>query len=140
NDELAQHWARIRNVRKVVLGALEVERREKRLGSSLDSTPVVWLQNAKDMEAIQQMADGSADDFFADVCITSALTLRTSAPDDSGFTLDDVPGVVVDPRPATGVKCARSWKFFDPATADAAYPDISPRDAIAVRQWDASNG
>jgi isoleucyl-tRNA synthetase len=35
---------------------------------------------------------------------------------------------------ARGVKCARSWKYFDPATADPAYPDVTPRDAEALRE------
>jgi isoleucyl-tRNA synthetase len=38
---------------------------------------------------------------------------------------------------ATGVKCARSWKYFDPATALAGFPDITPRDAEAVKEWGA---
>jgi isoleucyl-tRNA synthetase len=41
---------------------------------------------------------------------------------------------------APGVKCARSWKYFDPATADLRYPDITPRDAEAVAAWDAARG
>ena len=35
---------------------------------------------------------------------------------------------------ARGVKCARSWNYFDPATADPAYPDVTPRDAEALRE------
>jgi isoleucyl-tRNA synthetase len=35
---------------------------------------------------------------------------------------------------ATGVKCARSWRYFDPATADPEYPDVTPRDAKALRE------
>jgi isoleucyl-tRNA synthetase len=38
------------------------------------------------------------------------------------------------------VKCARSWKYFDPLTADPNYPDITPRDAEAVRAWDEARG
>jgi len=44
-------------------------------------------------------------------------------------------GVAVSCARAGGVKCARSWKYFDPATADPAFPDITPRDAAAVREY-----
>jgi len=44
-------------------------------------------------------------------------------------------GVSVTSTRAPGVKCARSWKYFDPATADPVYPDITPRDAAAVREY-----
>jgi isoleucyl-tRNA synthetase len=36
---------------------------------------------------------------------------------------------------AGGIKCARSWKYFDPKTADPEFPDITPRDAAAVREY-----
>jgi len=140
DDELAAHWLRIRNVRKVVLGALEVERREKRMGSSLQSAPIVWLANADDMNSIKKMAEGSPAAFFADVCITSDLELRVGAGEGTLFTLEDAPGIAVDPVVAKGVKCARSWKYFDPASADPIFPDITPRDAHAVQQWDQRNG
>jgi isoleucyl-tRNA synthetase len=39
---------------------------------------------------------------------------------------------------ARGVKCARSWRYFDPATADPDYPDVTPRDAAALRELDAA--
>jgi isoleucyl-tRNA synthetase len=54
--------------------------------------------------------------------------------------LPEVAGVAVVVEKASGVKCARSWKYFDPATADPRYPDITPRDAEAVAAWDAARG
>ena len=41
---------------------------------------------------------------------------------------------------AAGVKCARSWRYFDPATADPEFPDVTPRDAKALREWRARAG
>jgi len=40
-------------------------------------------------------------------------------------------------RPAHGRKCARSWKILSTVGADPDYPDVSPRDARALREWDA---
>ena len=37
NDALAVRWAEIRRVRRVVTGALELERAEKRIGASLQA-------------------------------------------------------------------------------------------------------
>ena len=53
-----------------------------------------------------------------------------------GFTLDDTDGVVVYPEKADGIKCRRSWKYFAPSTADPAFPDITPRDALTVKAWE----
>ena len=40
---LGARWERIRRIRRVVTGALEVERREKRIGSSLEAAPQVFV-------------------------------------------------------------------------------------------------
>jgi len=48
-----------------------------------------------------------------------------------------VRGVAVEPRPAQGKKCARSWKVLPSVGSDPDYPDVSPRDAKALREWDA---
>ena len=77
---------------------------------------------------------------MAELCITSGIDLiKGDAPNDV-FTLDDVKGVGVEFIRATGVKCARSWKYFDPSKANPNYPDITPRDAEAVMEWEKANG
>ncbi len=53
------------------------------------------------------------------------------------FRLDDVPGVAVEPKRASGKKCARSWKILESVGSDPAYPEVSPRDAKALREWEA---
>jgi isoleucyl-tRNA synthetase len=56
------------------------------------------------------------------------------APADA-FRLDDVKGVAVVFQPAQGRKCARSWKISPAVGSDPEFPDITPRDAEAVREW-----
>ena len=38
---------------------------------------------------------------------------------------------------AVGTKCARSWKILPTVGEDPEYPDVSPRDAQALREWKA---
>jgi isoleucyl-tRNA synthetase len=130
DEALAARWAKIFTVRRVVTGALEVERREKRIGASLEAAPVVHIAE----ESLVKAFDGED---AADLFITSGATLvNTAEGKGGGFTLDDTPGVTVYPEKAAGIKCRRSWKYFDPETADPAFPDITPRDALAVKAWD----
>jgi isoleucyl-tRNA synthetase len=74
---------------------------------------------------------------FAEICITSGIEIAEGDGPADAFRTDEVRGVAVVPRRAEGRKCARSWKYFDAATADPAYPDITPRDARAMREWQA---
>ena len=134
DEALAARWAKIFTVRRVVTGALEVERREKRIGASLEAAPKVHI-------ADQNLIDAFKGESPADIFITSGAELiHTSNGNGGGFTLDDTDGVVVYPVKADGIKCARSWKYFDPATADPAFPDITPRDALTVKAWDKAAG
>ena len=130
DDELAAKWRIVRQARRVVTGALEIERAQKRIGSSLEAAPVVYVSDAQTLETLR-----SVD--FADVCITSGLTLEAGEGPADAFRLDDAPGLAVVPVRASGVKCARSWRYFDPATADPEYPDVTPRDARALREMKA---
>jgi len=124
---LAAKWETLRDIRSVVTGALEIERAQKRIGSSLEAAPIVYI----DDPLLRAALDGVD---FAEICIASAIELREGAGPEEAFRLPEVKGVAVVPQRAAGVKCARSWKYFDPATADADYPAVTKRDAQALRE------
>jgi len=117
-------------VRRVVTGALEIERAHKRIGSSLEAAPVVYVSDP-DLFAALVGVD------LAEVAITSAATLVQGDGPPDAFRLDDVKGVAVEVRLAEGRKCARSWKILPTVGSDPAYPDVSPRDAKALCEWEA---
>jgi isoleucyl-tRNA synthetase len=130
NDDLAKKWATIRAVRRVVTGALEIERAAKRIGTALEAAPAIYVSDA-------ELRATLADVDLAEVCITSAARLETGVGPDEGFRLKDLPGVAVVVHRAEGRKCARSWKVLPDIGADPDYPDVSPRDAKALREWEA---
>ncbi len=129
DDALAEKWRKLRNIRRVVTGALELERAAKRIGSSLEAAPLVYVDDA-DLFAAAVDAD------LAELCITSAATLVEGEGPNSAFRLDDVRSVSVVPQRAEGKKCARSWKISPAVGGDPQYPDVTPRDAQALREWD----
>jgi isoleucyl-tRNA synthetase len=55
DDALAAKWKKIRTVRRVVTGALEIERRDKRIGSSLEAAPFVHITDPALVEAVSDM-------------------------------------------------------------------------------------
>jgi isoleucyl-tRNA synthetase len=129
DDELAAKWQRIWEVRSVVTGALEVERREKRIGSSLEAAPVIHIADKALLAAVK-------DEDWAEIGITSAAAVKPGDAPEGAFTLDEVPGVAVVPGLAEGRKCARSWKVLPEVGSDPEFPDLSLRDAAAVREFD----
>jgi isoleucyl-tRNA synthetase len=130
DDALAAKWETIRNVRRVVTGALEVERAAKRIGSSLEASPIVYVSD-------RALLGTLFDVDLAEVCITSNYEVREGDAPAGAFRLNDVPGVAVVVEKAVGIKCARSWKILPTVGDDPEYPDVSPRDAQALREWKA---
>ncbi|WP_163266019.1 isoleucine--tRNA ligase [Chelativorans alearense] len=127
DDKLAAKWRKIRQVRRVVTGALEIERKDKTIGSSLEAAPVVHVTDAALREAI-------AGRDMAEICITSGIEIRGDAPPADAFTLEEVKGVAVVFERASGRKCARSWRYTDDVGSDPEFPDVSARDAAALRE------
>jgi len=105
DGELAKRMERLRAVRRVVTGALEVERRAKTIGASLEAAPRVHL--SPDLARAITDPDG-----FATLCITSGLSLTTDPAPEGAFTAEDVPGVAVVFHQAEGTKCQRCWKIL----------------------------
>ncbi|MDC0073748.1 isoleucine--tRNA ligase [Alphaproteobacteria bacterium] len=105
SDSSLEKWEIIRNVRKVITGAIEVERREKRIGSSLEVKPKVFLDKSKyDMCYLEDMED---------ICITSDIDILNEVYKGEAFSLPDVTGVAVLIEAAEGEKCLRCWKVLN---------------------------
>jgi isoleucyl-tRNA synthetase len=133
NDALAEEWEDIKRVRRVVTGALEIERANKKIGSSLEAAPKVYIADDRLMSALEGID-------FAEICITSGIEVTEGEAPAGAFTLPDVAGVAVEVRKAQGTKCARSWRFTDDVGSDPEFPELSARDAAAVREFDARAG
>jgi isoleucyl-tRNA synthetase len=121
---LAAKWERIRRVRRVVTGALEIERREKRIGASLQAAPVVYV-GAEDARVLATVD-------LAELSITSGIRVVEGVPPADAFVMADAPGVGVQPALAEGGRCARCWQVLpEVGTVDGA-PDLCRRCADAV--------
>ncbi len=130
DDALEARWRTVRRVRSAVTGALEIERREKRIGSSLEAAPVVYVAD-DETRGILSAVD------LAEVSITSGAVVEAGEGPADAFRLAEVPGVAVVSGLAEGRRCARSWKITPDVGADPEFPDITARDARAMREWQA---
>jgi isoleucyl-tRNA synthetase len=130
NDAEAARWEKVLVVTRAVTGALEVERRDKRIGSALEAAPRVHIADPDLMAAFEGLDP-------AEVFRTSQASLIADDGPASAFRLDEVKAVAVEPLRAEGRKCARSWRILPEVGSDPRYPDLSLRDADAVAFWDA---
>ena len=123
---LAEKWSTIRAARRVVTAALEIQRSEKVIGASLEAAPTVYVQDA-------QMKDDLTSVPFADICITSSISVVVGDTPEAAFTLEGGDqSIAVVFEKATGNKCQRCWKIL---------PDVGthPNPQICQRCSDALN-
>ena len=124
DDELGERWARLRDLRRVVTGALGRERGAKRLGSSLQAAvelfiPAVLAQQLRDVD-------------LAELCITSAGTVRPEPAPEGAFTLPDVPDVGVQVSAAPGNRCERCWRVLPEVGQVPSHTDLCHRCAVVA--------
>ena len=119
DDALGERWARLRDLRRVVTGALEVERAAKRIGSSLQAAVEVFVP--EDLPELLRGVD------LAELCITSGGTVRSGPVPEDAFALPDVAGVGARILPASGEKCERCWRVLPEVGEDARHPDLCRR-------------
>lgn len=104
DDGLAVRWERIRRIRRVITNALEGERTARRIGSSLQAAPIVYM-TAADLGLLNGLD-------LAEIALTSTVTMKEGAAPDGAYTLQDIPQIAVIPKLAEGEKCQRCWKIL----------------------------
>jgi len=105
DEPLAAKWGKVRQARRVVTAALEVQRTDKVIGASLEAAPVVHVRDADMLEALKSVT-------FEDICITSDLSLTGDPMPSEAFRSPEIEGVGVVFEKANGEKCGRCWKVL----------------------------
>ena len=125
DPELAARWQRVREIRRVVTGALEVERTEKRIGSSLEASVQIYLAELADVRLIEALD-------MAELTIASEVSSVMGEAPSASFALQEVPGVSVVVDQACGEKCYRCWQHLRTVGLCTDFRDLCQRCASAV--------
>jgi isoleucyl-tRNA synthetase len=119
DDALAAKWASVRQARRVVTAALEIQRTDKVIGASLEAAPVVHVDDPDMLAALKAVN-------FEDVCITSDIVLTGDPAPNEAFRMPEVTGLGVVFERAMGEKCQRCWKIL-PDVGTHAHPGTCKR-------------
>ncbi len=129
DEALATRWRSLRDIRRVVTGALEVERREKRIGASLEASPVLYLADDALIAAVKGVD-------LAELFISSNVSVEKGEGPAAAFRLPEAPGVAALAAASAHKKCQRCWRYTDDVGAKAGHPDACARCADAVDRLD----
>lgn len=125
---LDKKYVTLRNIRKVMTGALEVARASKHIGSSLQAQIQLFIDSSH--KPYIQGVD------LTELAITSGVEVIESPPPKDGFTLEDVSGIGVLVSLASGDKCNRCWKVLPEVGKVESFPDLCHRCAATVERLD----
>jgi isoleucyl-tRNA synthetase len=125
NPALIEKWNRIRQLRRVVTGALEIERAAKTIGSSLEAAPILYVTDPADAALFVQAS-------LAEIAITSGATVELVKDIPVSFMLPDVKGAGAKSARASGEKCARCWMVLDEVGKNPGHDDLCNRCAAAI--------
>jgi isoleucyl-tRNA synthetase len=120
NSALIEKWKRVRELRRVVTGALELERAAKKIGASLEAAPTLYVADAADAEILRSFP-------FDEVAITSGIRIVEGEAPADAFALPDVKGVAVSATASEGGKCARCWRVLTEVGTHKDHPDVCNR-------------
>jgi isoleucyl-tRNA synthetase len=125
NEALLVKWARVRALRRVVTGALEIARRDKTIGASLEAAPVLYVESPEDADLFKTID-------LAELAITSAARIEIGTAAQEAFRLGDVAGAATMFARAPGEKCGRCWMVLPEVGTHPQHDDLCNRCAEAV--------
>ncbi|MFL5237036.1 MAG: isoleucine--tRNA ligase [Rhizomicrobium sp.] len=124
DEELIEKWDRIRDLRRVLTGALEIKRKDKVIGASLEARPVLFV--SPEDAALLDGVD------LGEIAITSHAMVSTHTTPADAFRLPDVPNAAAVFHHAEGDKCARCWMILPEVGQNPRHPDLCNRCSDAI--------
>ncbi|MBW1828663.1 MAG: isoleucine--tRNA ligase [Deltaproteobacteria bacterium] len=121
DSDLAERWETIIAIRKEATKALELARKEKRIGHPLDASVTIGLPPEL-MEIL-----GPYRDQVRTILIVSAAEIVEAGQVDDGIESETIPGLKIKVSPSSDQKCERCW-IHDPTVGqDKNHPTICNR-------------
>ena len=106
--ELDRKWLVYKEIRKSINGAIEIKRKDKKIGSSLEASIDLYLGDSELKEI--------DEDLLKNISIVSELRIIAEKPNDNCFVLETNKNIGVIVSQTSGKKCERCWKYYPKLT------------------------
>jgi isoleucyl-tRNA synthetase len=128
DHDLAERWDKIIGIRKEVTKALEIARKEKLIGHSLDAS--VTLGVSSDTENILNPYKDELRSLF----IVSSVNMVPAEKLEDGYSSEEVDALKIHVAPSSDQKCERCWVHDPTVGNNADHPTICDRCLNALKQ------
>ena len=103
NEDINKKWNIVKNIRKVITGAIEKKRADKIIGSSLEAHIKIYVN--------EDIKKKIKDISFDEIAITSSFEVVISKNKSTFFALEEIDDIAVEVVKVEGHKCNRCWKY-----------------------------
>ncbi len=121
DSSLIERWELLLNVRKEVTKALELARKDKIIGHSLDAAVSLVLP-----QILLKGLEGCRDELKS-VCIVSAVEFVDDGKIEGGYESQEYPGLIIEVLPSSFPKCERCWIHDSTVGHDEEHPALCKR-------------
>ncbi|MBI5184912.1 MAG: isoleucine--tRNA ligase [Nitrospinae bacterium] len=122
NDALEEKWEKIIAIRSEVSKALEISRRDKAIGHSLEARVDLYLP-----DDLKPLLDASQADLCSLFIVSAVSIFSSNEAPEGAYAAGEIEGLKVVVSKAEGAKCGRCWMFQTSVGADPAHPEVCSR-------------
>jgi isoleucyl-tRNA synthetase len=108
-NDLDESWSFYKKLKRLINGAIEVERKNKTIGSSLEASVILFINDDKKINLVN-------NEMVEQVSIVSKIEIKKEDSPQNCYTLDDDKSIGVLVSRVDGQKCERCWKYFSKLT------------------------
>ncbi|MCH7761363.1 isoleucine--tRNA ligase [candidate division TA06 bacterium] len=119
NQNLKSRWEKLIEIREEVLSALEIARKEDRIGSSLEAKVLLQTQ----LKERRDLLEGYLKD-LPTLFITSQVNLLSENETDLEIRSPKLSDLSISIQQADGKKCQRCWIYSTSVGESERYPDV----------------
>ena len=110
NSDINETWIVLKQIRKVITGALEKKRADKIIGSSLEAHLDIYVEKP----VLEKIKNYQMDE----ISITSSFSYHEISDAIEGFSIEEIPNVKIIVSKTSAKKCQRCWKYKEELIRD----------------------
>ncbi len=122
SGKLENKWAKIKKIRQETAKVTEAARRDKVIGNSLEAKIIFYCQDKTWLAFLKENLD-----LLPSVLIVSQVEVRNEKPGNEIFQSQEIKGLAIETRFATGKKCGRCWNYSRSTGENSKFPEICSR-------------
>ena len=132
DEAFVSFWNRVWTVRAEITKALELARKDKKIGLALDAAVTVHAP-----EELENLVTDNLE-LFRNVSIVSQLAASegmedlTAGEHETLWKSEEIPGLIIKVEPAGGGKCERCWQWSNELNTSDRWPETCPRCASVL--------